>query len=186
MKRGWTLAGLSLAVTLLAAPLGAQPVVPTPAQAMSFDLARDPLAWSIGGNTLDPDGFSMVLLPAGEQLDHWSERVEQQVRLTRVPLAEYVEQWQTELRSTRPDIGLRVMQLEDGSFSALADSGDALTLHRFIQGRDGIYSLSHAVHPGKADPRRWKTWVEVILKAHLVDNPQAAAAATSMNPVRRP
>ncbi len=148
-------------------------VVPTPEQAMSFNIARDARAWTIARNDASAEGFITDLLLEGETLAAWTERVEQSVNFTDQPVADYVEQWQRDVQQAHPELALTPARLEDGSISVICDGGGQLAMYRFIQGRDGIYALAYAVRRDHVDPSRWKRWVAVLLKAHLVDNPAA-------------
>lgn len=160
-----------LALTLTTA--GLAQYVPTPDSAMSFKLRDDPRHWTMVSQNGNRDAIIAEFTIDGEDINHWSEMVAQQIDFEKGPLEQYFARWVTMLKRADPKIVITEKLLDDGSILATYDSQafDEVSVRRFIKGSDGIYALGYHVRHRLKQADVWARWTRIVSEATLRPNP---------------
>jgi len=174
---------------------------PTQTQTQSMTLPRMAVAFSIGsdkarkwGPNRDAatlSGFLYELVPEGQTVDAWNEKVVQQIALTSLNLRAYLQIWEVGMRGQDPKAEFRPAPLPDGSIEVeyTAPTLKETGVRRFLQGSDGVYALAYQARGGARDDGRYKLWKGIVEAARLVPSPAAAnadAAAPAPAPAPAP
>lgn len=144
--------------------------IPTPAMAMQFDMQKDTRQWTTAFADGNETSVIMEFVPAGQDIESWTEMVSQQTLITRAPLQEFVDHWHNGLLGADPDIQYSEQSDPTGAITIgyRSNRANEAAISKFIQGPDGIYMLAYHARPGALDQSTYQRWQEIIAGAVLV------------------
>ncbi|HTQ29677.1 MAG TPA: hypothetical protein VMI53_00565 [Opitutaceae bacterium] len=160
--------------------------IPTPRQAIKFNIKADGRQWVSEPTKANASGFTTQLIPKGDSVKAWREVAIYQIVFTTTPQAGYVKQWEAGLTGSDAKARVRETANTDGSITVTYTSpaADETGVCRFITGEDGIYMLAYQIRPDLKTDAAFKLWTGIVDDAVLIPNPERPKPSLSFKNVR--
>ncbi len=160
--------------------------IPTPSQAISFNIKADGRQWVSEPTKANTSGFITRLIPQGDSIAAWRELVVHQIVFTTMPETGYVKQWEAGLTASDAKAEVKETANADGSItvSYTSPAADETGIRRFIKGEDGIYMLAYQIRPGLKTDAAFRLWTGIVDAAVLIPNPERSKSSFSFKNVR--
>jgi hypothetical protein len=160
-----------LMLCLSVVPVMAQNV-PTPHQAVSFNMKADKVKWKMQGTDGNSSGIIAEFTPEGQSLKAWTEMMAQQITFTKLSLQDHVKAWRKMIEKADRNVeitadskgGVMIMTYKSKLFNEYS-------IRKFMKGSDGVYAFAYHVRLAQFKEERAKLWRSILEQSELIKNP---------------